>query len=83
MFLIGRFSNIFSSDTTRPNVLKLYRNDDWKVLYKDSSFRNDWATNMVAMVAHSFALKSMGNCIVTFYSETAKPIPVKVCMNDV
>ena len=58
----------FSSETMRPNVLELSRNVDWKILYKDSSFRADRLANIVATVAHSFTLNSMWNSMLTFFN---------------
>ena len=48
IILIGRISNIFFSETTWPNLTKLYRNDVWMILDKNTTFRSGWKKKMAA-----------------------------------
>jgi hypothetical protein len=47
-FWLANVKKIFSSATARPNGAKLDRKHLCKVLYKVSSFRSVWPTNMAA-----------------------------------
>jgi len=49
----GKHILINSSETTEANWTKLYRNDVWKVLYKDCSFYSDLPKNMAASTEYS------------------------------
>lgn len=48
LFLISQFIITFSSETARPNELKLSGKQLWMVLYKDYSVCLDSLTNMAA-----------------------------------
>jgi hypothetical protein len=45
---MSNVKKIFSSETTLPNGAKLGRKHQCKVLYKVSSFRSVWPTNIAA-----------------------------------
>ena len=53
IILIGRFSNIFFSETTVPNSTKFYRINIWMFLRNNTTFSSGW-TNKMAARADSF-----------------------------
>ena len=56
IILIGWFSNIFFSETTGPNLTKLYKNDICMVLHKKTSFCSGWTNKMAARANSLFWL---------------------------
>ena len=71
-------------ETTEASWTKLYRNNVWKVLYKDCPFCSDPAKNMAASAEHKcgLTLDPMGNMLMFIYFETTWPTGTKLGQNS-
>ena len=77
--LIGRFSKIFFSETTGPNLTKLCKNDPWMVLHKNTSLCSS-LNKQYGRQSRFFIL--IGRFSKIFFYKTAGPNSTKLCKND-